>query len=225
MTEQKTVLIVDDHPFFREGLKSLLAKHAEYRLVGEESTGAEGIRKAKELRPDLVIMDITLPDMSGIEATRELSKSLSDTRTVMLSVHLRVDYFTEALRAGAKGYVTKEAATERLFECLDTVLKGDYFMDPLLSRSVAEGLLKSEEPQADVLAEGYSKLTTREQEVLCFVAEGLSTKEIAEKFFISVRTVENHRYKIMNKLGLHSTLELVRYAVRYGLVDTEKWKE
>ena len=225
MGEKKTVLIVDDHPFFRKGLKSLLTKQSSYEVVGEAGNGEEGLRKAKEMRPDLVIMDIALPDVSGIEVTRKIRELLSETRVVVLSMHLKIDYITKAFRAGATGYVTKEAATERLLECLESVSEGEYFMDPSLSHAVVENLMKFPEDEVRVDDEGYDALTRREKEVMCLLAEGFSTKEIAEKLFISRKTVENHRSNIFSKLDLHSTLELIRYAAKFGLIDVTYWKK
>lgn len=225
MGEKKTILIVEDHPVFREGLKSLLAEQSSYEVVGEAASGEEGLRKAKELRPDLVIMDIGLPDVSGIEVTRSIRQLLSETRVVILSMHLKVDYIVKAFRAGATGYVTKESATERLLECLESVSTGEYFMDSSLAREVVENLMRSDKQEMKVADGGYDTLTPREKEVMCLLAEGLSTKKVAEKLFISRKTVENHRSNILSKLDLHSTVELVRYAAKFGLIDVTKWKE
>ena len=142
MHRKKTVLIIDDHPLFREGLKSLLRSHARFEVVGEAGNGRDGLRKAKELRPDLVIMDISLPDKSGIELTRNLRSLLSDTRVAVVSMHSKIDYITGAFRAGATGYVAKESATERLIECLEAVCNGEYFIDSSLSHKVVESLVK-----------------------------------------------------------------------------------
>ena len=225
MAEKKTILIVDDHPFFREGLKSLLARDSCYTIVGEAGSGAEAFRKAEELRPDLVIMDIGLPDVSGIEVTRKIRELLAHTRIVILSMHLKIDYITRAFQAGATGYVTKESAAERLLECLGSVLKGEYFMDPSLAHEVVENLMKSDEQNARVIDEGYATLTRREKQVMCLLAEGLAPQEVAEKLCISRKTVENHRSNIFGKLDLHSTVELVRYAAKFGLIDVTLWKE
>ena len=225
MAEKKPILIVDDHPFFREGVKSLLAKQSTYEVVGEAGNGKKGFRKAKELRPDLVIMDIGLPDISGIEVTRKIRELLPETRVVILSMHLKIDYIIKAFRAGATGYITKESATERLLECLESVAKGEYFMDPSLAHEVVANLMKSEREQARSADGGYASLTRREREIMCLLADGLTTKEIAEKLFISRKTVENHRSNILSKLDLHSTVELVRYAARYGLIDVSSWEE
>jgi DNA-binding NarL/FixJ family response regulator len=225
MVEKQTILIVDDHPFFREGLKALLANQPGYELIGEAGNGEEGLRKAKELKPNLVIMDIGLPDVSGIEVTRSIRGILAETRVVILSMHLKIEYITEAFRAGATGYITKESATERLLECLESISKGEYFMDPSLAHEVVESLMKSEEEEVKYADAGYATLTRREKEVMCLLAEGLSTREVAEKLFISRKTVENHRSNILSKLDLHSTVELVRYAARFGLIDVTHWKK
>jgi DNA-binding NarL/FixJ family response regulator len=225
MSDEQTILIVDDHPFFREGLKSLLARSSKYRIVGEAESGDEAFRKAKELNPDLIIMDISLPDGSGIDVTQEIRELLSDTKIVILSMHLKIEYIVKAFRSGAIGYISKDSATEKLLECLRTVSKGEYYVDSSLSHAVVEGLVKTREQETEVSATGYSALTPREQEILRLLAEGLSAKEIADKLFISRKTVENHRSNIMNKLDLHSTVELVRYAAKYGLIDVDLWKK
>lgn len=224
MRKKKTVLIVDDHPLFREGLKSLLADHSGFEVIGEAGTGREALRKAEELRPDLVVMDLSLPDQSGIDVTRSIRGLLSETRIMMLSMHSKIDYITEAFQAGATGYVVKGSASERLIECLETVSSGEYFIDASLSHQVAKNLMESGEKDAKITDAGYGLLTSREQQVMRLIAEGLAIKKIAEKLFISPKTVENHRTNIMNKLDLHSTMELVRYAAKLGLIDVDLWK-
>jgi len=224
VSEKKTVLIVDDHPLFREGLKSLLTGHSGLEVIGEAGTGREALLKAEALRPDLVVMDLSLPDQSGIDVTRSLRELLPETRIMMLSMHSKIDYITEAFQAGATGYVVKESASERLIECLETVSRGEYFIDASLSHQVAKNLMESGEKSARITDVGYSMLTSREQQVMRLIAEGIPTKKVAKKLFISPKTVENHRTNIMNKLDLHSTMELVRYAARLGLIDVDLWK-
>lgn len=219
MNEKKTILIIDDHPLFREGLKSLLENLPDYEMIGEAGTGYDGLKKVKELRPDLVVMDISLPDQNGIELTRKIRDSYPEIHVTILSMYSKIDYITEAFKAGATGYLVKESATESIIECLATISRGEYFIDPSISHTVAECLKKSGDKETK-----YSILTLREQQVLRLIAEGLSTKEIAEKLFISPKTVENHRTNILNKLELHSTLELVRYAAKLGLIDVDLWK-
>jgi len=221
---KKTVLVVDDHPLFREGVKSLIAHHRHFEVVGEAGNGHEGLDKARELRPDLVVMDLSLPDQSGIEVTRKIRSLLTNTRVTILSIHSKIEHITEAFRAGATGYVVKESVSERLLECLEALSRGEYFVDSSLSHKVAENLMKLDQREAKITDEGYGTLTPREQQVMRFLAEGLSTKEISEKLFISPKTVENHRANIMSKLDTHSTMELVRYAARLGLIDVDLWK-
>ncbi len=224
MRKRKTVLIVDDHPLFREGLKSLLARHSSFEVIGEAGNGNDGLKKAKKLMPDLVVMDISLPDQSGIEVTSKIRSLLPETRVIVLSMHTKIDYITEAFRQGATGYVVKESATEKLMECLELVSKGEYFVDSSLSHRVVKSLLESDEKERKITDDGYNTLTPREQQVMRLLAEGHSTKQIAENLFISPKTVENHRSNIMSKLELHSTMELVRYAARLGLIDVDLWK-
>ena len=225
MGEKKTILIVDDHPFFREGLKSLILKNEGYEIVGEAGNGEEGLKKAKELRPDIVIMDLSLPDTSGIEVTRNIREHLAEIQVLILSMHLKVEYVTEAFRAGATGYVTKESTTERLFECLDALVEGKYFLDSSLHHIVVGQLLEPGNKETMSAEAGYNALTPREREVLILLAEGLAAEEVADKLFISKKTVENHKAHIMSKLDLHSTMELVRYAAKYGLIDVSIWKK
>ncbi len=224
MGKKKTVLIVDDHPLFREGVKSLLARHSGFEVIGEAGSGSEGLRAAKSLRPDLVMMDISLPDQSGIEITRKIRGLLPETRVIVLSVHTKIDYITEAFRHGATGYVVKESATEKLLECIEAVSSGEYFIDSSLSHKVVKSLLESDEREKKITDTAYNTLTPREQQVMRLIAEGHSTKQIAKELYISPKTVENHRSNIMGKLELHSTMELVRYAARLGLIDLDLWK-
>ena len=224
MDSKKTILIVDDHPLFREGLKSILARHAEFEVVGEADNGKDGVKMAQKLKPQLVIMDLSLPDQSGIDATRKIRNLLADTRVVMLSMYSKIDYITDAFRSGATGYVTKESAADRLVECLRAVSRGDYYLDSSLSHQVAKNLMEAGEQAAKITDSGYGSLTPREQQIVRLLAEGLSTKDVAEKLYISPKTVENHRSNIMNKLDLHSTMDLVRYAARLGLIDVDLWK-
>jgi DNA-binding NarL/FixJ family response regulator len=221
---QKRILIVDDHPLFREGLKALLARYVEYTVVGEAGSGREGLRLTAELEPDLVLMDISLPDLSGIEATHSIRQEHPGVRVAILSMHAKIDYITEAFRAGATGYVVKESASERLVACLNALSRGEYFIDASLSHKVVESLMRFDSKQAQVSDPGYGSLTPREQQVLRMLAEGLAAKDIADRLCISPKTVENHRTNIMNKLDLHSSMELVRYAARLGLIDLDLWK-
>ena len=225
MALKKTILIVDDHPLVREGLKSILKPATEYEVVGQAGNARDAIQMVKRLKPDLVLLDLGLPDKSGLELSREIRSISPPTRILIVSMHSKVDYIVKAFQAGATGYMTKESATERLLQGIAQVLNGEYFMDSSVSHSVVKKLMQTPEKEMKITDVGYETLTSREQEIMVLLAEGYSAKEAAAKLFISPKTVENHRTNIMNKLGLHSTLELVRYAVRLGLVDVDLWKD
>jgi len=224
MGDKKKILLVDDHPLFRAGLKSLLVDNHSFQIIGEAGDGQEAIRLTKTLKPDLVLMDISLPDKSGIEITRELKNLFPEILIMIVSMHAKIDFITEAFRAGALGYVIKESAAERLVQGLETVARGEYFLDSSLSHKVVEKILGFPTQEAKITDEKYAGLTPREEQVLRLLAEGHSAREVGEKLFISPKTVENHRASIMDKLDLHSTLELIRYAVRLGLIDPDLWK-
>jgi len=223
--KKKSVLIIDDHPLFREGLKAIIGRDDHFEVVGEAGNGREGLRMAKKLEPDLAFVDISLPDQSGIQLTREIRSLLADTRVLIVSMHSKIDYIAEAFQAGATGYVVKESASERLIKGLEYVSRGDYFLDSSVSQQVVKRLMASPAKDEKITDAAYGNLTPREQEVMRLLAEGLSRKEIGEKLFISPKTVENHRTNIMNKLELHSTIELIRYAAKLGLIDIDLWKE
>jgi DNA-binding NarL/FixJ family response regulator len=224
MAPKKTVLIVDDHPLFRVELKALIERKPSFSVVGEAGTAGEGLQLATELKPELAIVDISLPDQSGIELTRSIRSTLPQTRVLIVSMHSKIQYITEALQAGANGYVIKESAADRLIQGLEAVSRGEYFLDSSLSHSVVKRLVDTPEKEVRISDKSYGTLTAREQQVLRMVAEGRSTKDIAAELFISPKTVDNHRANIMEKLNLHNTIELVRYAAKLGLIDIDLWK-
>jgi DNA-binding NarL/FixJ family response regulator len=225
VTPNKTILIVDDHPLVREGLVSIIKSGAGYEVVGQAGNARDAVRMVKNLKPDLVLLDLGLPDKSGLELCREIRTISPPTRIMIISMHSKVDYIVQSFQAGATGYMTKESATENLLQGIGRVLNGEYFMDGAVSHNVVEKLMESADVEMKITDAGYETLTLREQEIMALLAEGYSAKEAAEKLFISPKTVENHRTNIMNKLGIHSSLELLRYAVRLGLVDVDLWKE
>ena len=193
-------------------------------MVGEAGTAKEGLKLAKSLNPELIIVDISLPDQTGLKLTRDLRNLLPEARVMIISMHSKIDYITEAFQAGALGYVVKESAADRLLSGLSAIAAGEYFLDSSISQEVVKKLLETPVREAKITNAEYSSLTPREQEIMRLLAEGLSAKEIAESLFISPKTVENHRSNIMHKLGLHSSLELVRYAAKLGLIDVDLWK-
>jgi DNA-binding NarL/FixJ family response regulator len=224
MTPKKTILIVDDHPLVREGLKSILKPAAGYEVVGQAGNARNAVRMVKNLKPDLVLLDLALPDKSGLDVSYEIRNISPTTRIMIVSMHSKVDNIVKAFQAGATGYVDKESASERLLQGIESVLNGEYFMDSSISHKVVQKLQQAEEKELKITDSNYESLTPREQEIMVMLAEGYSAKEIAARLFISPKTAENHRTNIMNKLGLHSTLELVRYAAKVGLVDVDLWK-
>ncbi|MFN8412140.1 MAG: response regulator transcription factor [Anaerolineales bacterium] len=210
------LLLVDDHAVVRSGLKMLLGGHAEMEIVGEAATAAEALLKAGETHPDVILMDIGLPDKTGIEATREIKAKFPDVKIVALTIHEDEEYFFQMLNAGASGYVPKRAAPEELLTAIRAAAAGEVYLYPSMAKLLVRDFLNT-----DHLAEEKANLdglTDREHEVLTHLAEGASNDKIAVALVISPKTVERHRENIMRKLNLHSRSELVRYAIRKGII-------
>jgi len=222
---KKSIVIIDDHPLFREGLKSIIARARQFDVAGEAGDARKGLDVVKKHSPDLVIVDISLPDKSGIEVARAIRGRFPGTRIIIVSMHSKIDYIVEAFQAGATGYIVKESASDRLILGLETVLSGEYYLDSSISHAVVEKLLKEPLKNTRVEDADYGSLTPREQEVMRLLAEGFTVKEIADKLYISPKTVENHRSNLMRKLGLRNAIELARYAARLGLIDVDLWKD
>jgi len=217
------LIIVDDHPLFREGLKTIVSRDHRYSVVAEAGNGKDGVALGREHRPDIMLVDISMPGKNGIQVIRELKEATPKTRFIVISMHSEADYIVEAFRAGAMGYLVKESAASNLIKGLETVARGDMFLDSALSQEVVFKLLQSKSEDRNGSTDPYSTLTAREQEVMRLLAEGLTSKDVASKLFISPKTVENHRTNLMKKLGLNSTVELIRYAARLGLIDLDTW--
>lgn len=210
------LLLVDDHEVVRSGLRMLLENEADLVIAGEASTGGQALEMVETLEPDVVIMDITLPDISGIEATRRIKESHADVAIVALTIHEDQQYFFEMLQAGASGYVPKRAAPDDLITAVRAAHRGETYIYPSLAKLlVGDFLSRSGEEGAKETMNG---LTPRENEVLSLLAEGKTNDEIADILTISVHTVARHRENLMGKLGLHSRSELVKYAIRKGLI-------
>ncbi|MCX7677338.1 MAG: response regulator transcription factor [Alteraurantiacibacter sp.] len=208
------VYLVDDHPIVRKGLRALLEEQADMVVVGEAGSGQQAISAALAARPDVVVMDISMPDINGIEATRHLS---GRTRVVILSVHSDRDYVLQALRAGALGYVVKDAVLTDLVTAVRAVASGQGFLSPTISTLLIEEYVRYSELTSAF--DPLETLTPRERQVLQLVAQGHTTREIAGLLTLSPKTVEVHRSNVMKKLDLHSTADIVRFAQRRGLLD------
>lgn len=210
------LLLVDDHAVVRSGLRMLLENEADLNIVGEADTGRQALELVEVLNPDVVIMDITLPDISGIEVTRLIKEAHPKMAVVALTIHEDQQYFFEMLQAGASGYVPKRAAPDDLIAAIRTAYRGEIYIYPSLATLlVSDFLARSNESDARATMNG---LTPREQEVLTLLAEGKGNDEIADLLSISNHTVARHRENLMGKLGLHSRSELVKYAIRKGLI-------
>ncbi len=214
------VLLVDDHAILRAGLMRLLEEESDIEVVGEAENGREGVQKVQELRPDIVLMDIGMPVMNGMEATKQIKKRNQDVKILVLTMHDNEEYLFQVLQAGAAGYVLKKAADSDLVNAIHVVNNGDCFLYPSAAKMVVEDYLEKLR-QGQEPTTSYDSLTDREREILKLVAEGYTNREIAETLFISVKTVETHKANIMEKLNLHKRAELVRYAIRKGMLQVD----
>jgi DNA-binding NarL/FixJ family response regulator len=212
MSKKTRVLLADDHGLVRQGFRMILAAESDMEIVGEAANGREAAEMAERLQPDVVVMDVAMPELNGIEATRRLSESAPRTRILALSMHKDSVYVREILRAGARGYLLKDAFDRDLVGAVRAVARGDGYLSPAVSDAVLSDYRKHVSDPLDLLS-------TREREVLQMLAEGKTNKEIASQLNLSVYTVEAHRGRIMEKLNLHSIGELVRFAVRSGMID------
>ena len=211
MPRKIRILLADDHAVVRQGFKLIINQEPDMEVVGEASDGEATVRLTQQLRPQLVILDIAMPGVNGVEATRRIAESCPEAKVLILSMHKDAVYVREALRAGAKGYLLKESIDTDFLRAIRAVAQGDGFLSPEVSGTVLE--------EYQQVADPFDQLTAREREVLQMLAEGKVAKEIASALDISVYTVDAHRGRIMKKLGLHSSTEIVRFAMRKGLVQ------
>jgi DNA-binding NarL/FixJ family response regulator len=210
------IILADDHKIMREGLRALLEKHNDFEVTAEAEDGLDAVRLTKKLTPHIVIMDIGMPGLNGIEATRQITAQVPSVKVIALSMHSDKRFVIEMLKAGVSGYLLKDSASEELASAIRTVLSGTPYLSPKITDVVLKDYLSTlskTEPSA------FTVLTPREREVLQLIAEGRTTKEIATALFVSVKTVETHRQQIMEKLDLRSVAELTKYAVREGLTS------
>jgi two-component system response regulator NreC len=214
------LLLVDDHEIVRAGLRSLLGSQPDLEVVGEAASGEEAVALAAKLQPDVVLMDVTMPGIGGAEATKRIKAVTSDVNVLALTIHEEEAYFYEMLKAGTCGYVPKRASPDVLLHAIRVAAEGEVFLHPTVAGTLVQDYLQRVESGGEALV--YNGLTPRQQEVLTLIAEGLSNREIAAQLDISVRTVERHRENIMARLNLHSRTDLVKYALRKGLIDLEE---
>ncbi len=214
----KKLIIADDHKIIRDGLKSLISQQPDLQVVAEAGDGRRAVELVRELRPDVVIMDVSMPELNGIDATRQIISEFPETRVIALSMHSDRRFVNAMLKAGASGYLLKDCAFEEIIRAIDTVVKGQMYLSPAVTTLLVDGLITHESNAEESI---FELLSEREREVLQLLAEGNSTKEIASTINVSVKTVESHRKNIMDKLDLRSVAELTKLAVREGLTSLD----
>jgi DNA-binding NarL/FixJ family response regulator len=218
MSASISILLADDHQIVRSGLKNLFDQQKDMKVIGEAENGRVAVQMARELIPNVVVMDITMPDLNGVEATRQIMSDSPGAKVIALTAHSDRRFVSEALKAGVVGYLPKAAAFEELVTAVRTVANGKVYLSPGVANVVLEDYVRGD-PAKDPSA--FAVLSTREREVLQLMAEGQATKEVARSLHVSVKTVETHRAKMMEKLNLHSVAELTKYAIREGLTSLE----
>lgn len=216
-TQRIRVLLADDHAIVRQGVRMILTAEPDIEVVGEAEDGAQAVEMAKKLKPDVAVLDISMPKINGVEATRQILATLPNTHTLTLTMHSDDTYVFQLLKAGASGYVLKNAAATDLVQAIRAARRGEAFLYPSVAKAVVVDYLKRLETGEG--REMYDGLTEREKEILTLVAGGAMNQEIAQKLYISIKTVQTHRAHIMEKLNLHDRTMLVRYAIRKGLIE------
>lgn len=213
------VLIVDDHGLFREGIRAMLESYDDIKVVGEASDGIEALDKIRQFAPDVVLMDISMPSMNGLEVCRRINKISPNTKVIILTQHNNKEYVTSAVKLGASGFVPKKAAASDLLSAIRVVHGGEYFLHP----SAATILVSDYRGLTKLNKDEYDALTNREREILQLVAEGLSSRQVADLLHISNKTAIGHRANIMNKLNIHNRSDLIKYAIHKGLINVDKF--
>lgn len=216
--EKIKVLIADDHTILRQGIKALLDNQAGIEVIGEAKDGREALTLIERLLPDVILMDIAMPGLNGLEATRRIKKKFPGIKVLVLTMYTNEEYVFQILQAGANGYLVKETAFQDLISAIKAVHRDEAFMSPSISKKVIN---RYTQRVREANATTGDMLTTREREILQLIAEGSSSKKIAEALFISPKTVETHRTHIMDKLNIHNRTDLIKYAIRTGIVDID----
>ena len=220
MAERRRVLLADDHQLVRAGLRVLIDALPDFEVVAEVGDGVEAVEQARKLQPDLALLDLSMPRMSGLEAATAMRIGSPGTRVIVLSMHASEQHFAAALKAGATGYVIKDAAVNELAEALRAVAGGDHYVSPRISGAVMESLARN--LRGEEVGTGGPALSPRQRQVLQLIAEGRNTREIAGQLHVSVKTVETHRAELMRRLDIHDVAGLTRYAIRAGLVSPDR---
>jgi DNA-binding NarL/FixJ family response regulator len=220
LAQRHTIFIVEDHQLFREGLKSMLGRREDVEIIGEAEDGLAAVREIRKQKPELVLLDLSMPKMGGISVMKEIKRELPETRILALTIHESDQFVLEAFEAGADGYCIKDASRQELMLAIDSVLEGKTYISPDISDQVMEGFITSR--QTLKKASSWEGVTQREREVLKLLAEGYTNKEISDFLHISVKTVEKHRSNLMGKLDLHNVARLTSYAIDKGLVEPKK---
>ncbi len=217
------VLIADDHAIVREGLRKLLEEQPDMDVVGEAEDGLQTLKKVKQIKPDVSLIDIAMPELSGLEAVGLIKEAVPESQVVLLSMHKKDAYVHQALAAGALGYVLKASHTTDVLEAVRTVHRGEYFLSSRINSKLIESFLKNRRDEPAL--SGYDLLSEREQQVFRLLVEGRSTADVADVLCISVKTVEKHRANIMRKIDIHSMVDMVKYAIKIGVVGPELWED
>jgi DNA-binding NarL/FixJ family response regulator len=218
------VILVDDHSLVRAGIRSLIQNIAGVEVIAEANNGRDAIRLIDELIPDLVLLDIAMPELNGLEVISRISKDNTDTKVIILSMHTNEEYVVQALKSGAAGYLLKDSAPNELEIAVNAVMRGETYLSPAISKHVVDNYLKRISDVSTEKEKGpdiFRQLTSRQREILQLIAEGNSTKEIANKLNVSIKTVETHRMQLMERIGIHDVAGLVRYAIRMGIITVK----
>jgi DNA-binding NarL/FixJ family response regulator len=218
------VILVDDHELVRTGIRSLIQNISGVEVIAEANNGRDAVRLIDELMPDLVLLDIAMPELNGLEVVSRISKDNSVTKVIILSMHKNEEYVVQALKAGAAGYLLKDSSANELEIAVNAVIRGETYLSPAISKHVVDNYLRritdipsEKEKGPDI----FKQLTSRQREILQLIAEGNSTKEIANKLNVSIKTVETHRMQLMDRIGIHDVAGLVRYAIRMGIITVK----